>query len=253
MSVQTILNWLGSSAAPGWIAAVIMLIGLIIQWLRGRERPSRVVVEEILETTLLSPPKAVPEPERVKLLYGDQPIEMLWMTELRVRNAGRIVIPEPDLYIQVDSHTKLLGVQLEDVPPSSELEGTASMVKDNTLVVAYPYLNPFREHRQETTIKVLCDRKPDNLTVEGGGRGWSVLFLSTAKKTKVTSKVKRIVVPLVIVGLISFPLGAVLGLFPDIETSATRGLITWLLGFVFLACSIIAAPILERWLTGRLR
>lgn len=211
------------------------------------------MVEQILETTLLSAPKAVPEPEQVKLLYGDQPIDMLWMTELKVRNVGRTVIPEPDLYIQVDSHTKLLGVQLEDVPPSSELEGTASALKDNMLVVAYPYLNPFHEHKQETTIKVLCDREPENLTVEGGGKGWSVVFLSSAKKRKVKSQVNRIVGPLVIMGLASVPLGMALGLSPDSERSAIRGLLVWLLGFVLITFSSMAQHVLERWLTGRLR
>ena len=178
---------------------------------------------------------------------------MLWMTELQVRNTGNTVIPEPDIYIRVDNETKMLGVQLEDVPPSSELEGTCSVLKDNTVIVAYPYLNPFHEHKQETTIKVLCDRRPENLTVEGGGKGWSVVFLSSAKKKRVKIKVNRIVAPLIIVGLLSFPLGAVLGLFPDIERSATRGLRIWLFGVVWLACSTMAQPILERWLTGRLR
>lgn len=217
-----------------------MAVGLIIQYLRGRERPSRVVVEQILETTLLSAPKGVPEPERVKLFYGDQPIDMLWMTELRVRNVGRTVIPEPDLYIRVDSLTKLLGVQLEDVPPSPELEGTASTVEDNRLVVAYPYLNPFHEHKQETTIKVLCDRKPEHLTVEGGGKGWSFAFLSSANKEEVKKKVAWIVGLSWAASIVSLALGLVQVPF-------------LLLGFVLFAWSIMAGPVLERWLIGRLR
>lgn len=192
MSVEPILNWLGSPAAPGWIAALIMAIGLIIQWLRGRERPSRVIVEQVLETTLLSTPKDPHDVARVRILYAEEPIDMLWMTELQLRNVGKTVIPEPKIYIQVDDETKVLDIQVQEVPPGSEADRVSLFVKHNTFMVAYPYLNPFHEHQQEAAIKVLCDRKPETLTVEGGGKGWSIAFLSSTLKQHIEKTAKRV-------------------------------------------------------------
>jgi len=189
---QSITDWLVSSAGAAWIIGILGFAFGIFQWLRGRERPSRVIVEQVLETTLLSAPKDPHDVVRVRILYAEEPIDMLWMTELRLRNVSKTVISEPKIFIQVDDETKVLDIQVQEVPPGSEAERVSLSVKDNTFMVAYPYLNPFHEHKQETTIKVLCDRKPETVTVEGGGKGWSIAFLSSSRKGHIEKTVKRI-------------------------------------------------------------
>jgi len=246
MNVQAILNWLGSSAAPGWIVAVVATITLVITWLRGRERPSRVIVEQVLETTLLSAPKDPHDVARVRILYAEEPIDMLWMTELRLRNVGKTVIPEPKIYIQVDDETKVLDIQVQEVPPGSEADRVSLSVKDNTFMVAYPYLNPFHEHQQQPAIKVLCDRKPETLTIEGGGRGWSLVFLSTARKGQTNERAGQIA---------GLSLGATIVVFVVAwflaRSSASGRAPTWIvvLGFVLFAWFMMSQWVAERLLT----
>jgi len=228
-------------------ASALVLIGLY--WVVFiRKRPSRVLVEQTLETTLVSTPKDLDltDAEPITLLYGENPVDMLWMTELRVRNLGRDVISRVHLRVQVDNETRLLGADLANLPPGTQWDSdTYYQIHGNTLGIALSYLNPFHEHKQETTIKVLCNRKPQiPLTIKGGGKGWSVAFVSSTMKENVQRKASIIFLLSTAMALGS--LGYAVASEPP-----KKGIL--ILGFVLLACSIIAEPILERWLTGRLR
>jgi hypothetical protein len=250
MGITSILTPEAIATYVTGIASALVLIG--IYWVVFiRKKPSRVIVEQVLDTTLLSAPKDLREAERIRILYGEEPIDMLWMTELRVRNAGNTVISDPNIYVQVDNETKMLGVQLQGVPPSPELEETCSLIRENSVTVAYPYLNPFHEHKQETTIKVLCNRKPENLTVEGGGRGWSVAFLSSAKKQQIGRRAAKIVLISIFTVFASVILAGVIATFFPSAQTVSKSLT--MLAIVLIAWSLIAGPVLERWFTRSAR
>lgn len=190
MSIQSLLDWLSSPAAPGWIFGALMFVIALLQWLRGRKRPSLVVVRQILATSLVSAPKDVPR--RVTINYGDRRVGMVWVTDLRVRNTGQDVIPRPVLYLEVDDGTTILDNDLDDLPPgeqiTSSLEG---MGAGNRVIVEFPYLNPFDQYKQEPLVKLLCDREPERLTVKGGGEGWALEYYSLG--TRRESLLRRLV------------------------------------------------------------
>lgn|GEM_PF-4104162 len=246
MNVEPILNWLGSSAS-GWIVAVAAIITLVITWLRGRERPSRVIVEQTLDTTLLSTPKDLDltDVEPITLFYGDNRIDMLWMTELQARNLGRDAISKVHLRVQVDNETRLLGADLANLPPGTQWDSdTYYQIQGNTLGVALAYLNPFHEHKQETTIKVLCDRKPETLSVEGGGKGWSTVFLSSAIKERAEKTSKRIYIRVGIVLMASsFGVPALLRYLDHNDLAKQWAYISMALFTLFV---FLGQPVLER-------
>ena len=64
------IEWLMSDAGAGWIVGILGLMLALISYLRRREQPSRVVIQEVSRTRLLDI-RFIPRSENLRVLFTD--------------------------------------------------------------------------------------------------------------------------------------------------------------------------------------
>ena len=166
---ETVLHWMQTNAPAAWISSLIAIITCIFL-LRSRKKPKRIVLREVRNTSVVSIWPTVRN--KIKMTFEDKPIQSLGQIEADIFNSGSEAIQQPTFTLTLPEESVVLGILL--TPDNSE---TQCKFDRNKIIIALPYLNPVREHKQIVKLSLLTDGRTKIIEVTGGGEGWSVQHL----------------------------------------------------------------------------
>lgn len=159
-----------TNAPAAWISALVAASSCILL-LRSRKTPKKLVFREVSNTSVVSIWPAVRD--KIKMTFDDKPISSLGQIEARVFNSGSEVIHEPSFVVSLPKKSEVLSVST-----SPEHFNAQWIVRDNTVTVSLPYLNPVRDHSQIVKLSLLTEGRTKIVGITGGGEGWSVKHLA---------------------------------------------------------------------------
>lgn len=149
------------------------LIGLFGSWW-NQKRPNRIEVQHTVSFAFLSIVQRIHP--RISVAIDGNPVARFAQVKLAIRNRGPDTIKDIVLTIEFKSADKLLECELSGVDAESKIDGLK-------LVVAIPYLNPYRQHHETLTAKVVGDGEfRSGVVVTGRGAGWSAFYASAQRK-----------------------------------------------------------------------
>ena len=197
MHISTILTPGAIATYVTGVFSALVLMGLY--WVAFiRKKPSKILIEELFGTALLQTPKQLTED--VKILFRDEPIEKLYMITFRVRNIGAKTIKDILFDVTVEEPTEILSIIQASWPYGADFSST---YRGNINTNRITYLKAFREHGDEAQFALLFDSKPTDLDVRGGGKDWSIAFLSSGLKDHIDETARQVRRWCSIVGLLS--------------------------------------------------
>ncbi len=147
-------------------ATITGLFAVFVWWL-GRRRPNKVLVREAGVTSLVRIAKSVRAD--IATTFKGSAVTNLSQVEFNIQNVGHDPIESVALIFTLPADTAILGHETggPDGRTSGVLRGPA------ILEISLRYLNPYRDHREAVTLKIVCDGPVAGWTVAGSGRGWS--------------------------------------------------------------------------------
>lgn len=185
----TFINWLIGEAGIGCLIGVLTLLGgiagAIFSWLK-RERPTRVIVQELMETVLLDIHPA--QRKNLSVFYtsseGEQTrINNLIQKSLCIYNMGTKNIEEPLnllLYLsERDTSKKPAGFW--KIFFDSPLQCQSELLTDESgtnigVKITLPFLNSYSYHQQIVIAKLVSEHPVEIKLVGGIGKGWSASY-----------------------------------------------------------------------------
>ena len=163
---DSLARWFSTNAPAAWISAVVA-ISTLAYVLVSRKKASRVVVRETKNTTLVTIWPSVRE--NIELTYLGHKIDTLAQIDLEIFNQGSEVIQRPTIRVALASGSRILGTRL--IPESN---GTQRILEGDGVTLTLPYINPVAQHKHIWKLSILADGDTEQITVSGGGVGWSV-------------------------------------------------------------------------------
>jgi hypothetical protein len=185
------------------IAAVVgVLLGTLISWLRSRSRPHYLVCEDYFRARIALGGKpwdwsvswyagkqgsialeaGLPQ---TKVLYKDQPVNVLSVLRLRFRNTGERIIDHPNVMVKLDESTRILGcaIHLEPERPDvggveniqseraiAQRDSNSRIVEPNKVAVTLESLYPHSAAEEVAILDIYCSGEIQNPEVSGQGR-----------------------------------------------------------------------------------
>jgi hypothetical protein len=156
----------------GWDKVVGPLVGatvtgvfaLVIWWLNVK-RPTRILVQELDITSLIRIADTVRP--RITATLDGKPVARLSQVEVSITNESAETIKDILIRFRFSELTEILECEL------SNDEATRTIESTNELLVAIPFLNSRRYHKDRVIAKLICDGPVRECTVTGRGEGWS--------------------------------------------------------------------------------
>lgn len=195
------------------IGAVLLLIGTLIGFLYKvylSRKGNFVKVSLEAQTPQVSVGKDVES--NLKILYSDNPVENIVLSNLSIRNMGDIDLEEVMLDISITDKDGLILQEAENVfkvnikdpanisnidmhydPKAEENKEFGHHIK-----IYRTYLNRYKAHKDEEIIFNIFSGIPLSFNVSGGGKGWGTKFVDTTSKS---SSGKNIIILFLIFGI----------------------------------------------------
>lgn len=181
MSSGDFLSWLFSDAGAGWVFGIVSLLAVIISYV-GRKRPNRIVIREVLRSTLGN---FMGEFKKdIQILVDGKRVFQLGQIDVEIYSEGSTPVTAPVITLTVPAHSKILDVAVE---AQDDCLATSEIV-NNKGIIKIPFLNPVREHGHFLKASIIVDGNMDNVEVTGSGVGWSVRHLRTIATDEVVSR-----------------------------------------------------------------
>jgi hypothetical protein len=160
-------------SGAGWIAWVTTVVIFVITLWRNRRRPQKVVCRKRRVTSLVDVKKTVGT--RIKVTLDNKVVQNLSLIEFDVVNAGITIINDIRILFNFDPSTKILDRRIkEHSVRAADFELHVGTTEQNIEDIRIPYLNPYSEHRHKIFVGILCDGEVDDVTIIGGGPGWTI-------------------------------------------------------------------------------
>ena len=174
MTSEAIWTWLWGEAGAAWIGLAVTLLIVIWRWWR-RERPPRVIVQEVSEAHLL----ITPSQHTLRVLYqdsqgGEHEIKDLWQKQIVIYNSGDKDITGP-IELTLDARPATSDTQKPDYI-EWYVQGQDHHELSPKLELNLPYLNSYKIHGSQWNIRLLSETKTE-LSVTGDGPGWSSYYI----------------------------------------------------------------------------
>ena len=185
--MKVFLDWLITEAGAGWIIGILGLIAGFYTWLR-RERPPRVVIQEIENIRLLNVHPS--QQENLSVHFVDERgeaerIESLEQKELVIYNNGtKDILQSIELSLAVCEEDSKKGFSGFWRLIFDDDAGISQVVCDNTenawtgVHVEVPYLNSYPVHKHYVKAYLISERGVRLDLLKGVGKGWSAYLVS---------------------------------------------------------------------------
>lgn len=165
------LDWLISDAGAGWTFGILTVLSWIVTAIVRRARPLKIKAVEI---TRFSTMEIDPElRDRTEVRFDNVTVSNLQVSHIVLRNSGSSVINSPEIVIELPVAAKLLTVRARAMPGGKDVPLT---LNNHTISIHPMFLNPYKEHRSEVQVTLLCDGELTDVAVTGSGVGWSLVF-----------------------------------------------------------------------------
>ena len=181
MQAPTQPGWFYSTAPAAWTTALIAVGTLIFNYIR-RRRPSRILIREIQNSSLLSVPDVIRD--EIEVTFEKRPIQQVGEIFVQIFNDGSETIRQPKFFLTLPQNANILAAHAFR-PCEGQLKYA---IKGNTVGLTLDFLNPVREHKHRLAVVILADGDTKNVTATGSGEGWSVRYEplpSTTRQMKI--------------------------------------------------------------------
>ncbi|PDV98620.1 hypothetical protein [Candidatus Chloroploca asiatica] len=178
------MDWLFSEAGVGWIVAIGALIGWISTYIR-RERPSRIVIQELETLQLLDIHPS--QQGKIVIQYTDNsiahPIRNLVQKKVVIYNSGTQDIVEPVTFsVPIkggdESSVGIFGF-VKAISENTEFTMVPEKSDNDQIVnfkITLEHINSVHKHGNHITVFFLTEEFFDFNTNRLTGKGWSIQF-----------------------------------------------------------------------------
>ncbi len=185
--MQSFWQWFIGEAGAGWIIGILGVIGGVYAWLR-RERPPRIVIQEVKQISLLDIHPS--QSDKIHVGYSDtdgseHKIESLEQVKLAVYNLGTKDITETVDFVLTFRRKKqpadaedsesigFWRLVFDDATCEAESIPTDGSVHEQSVRIRIPYLNSYRTHHHYALAYLMTEHAAQLQLVRGNGKGWS--------------------------------------------------------------------------------
>ncbi len=155
------------------LGVVVAGIGFIISRFINRDRPKKVVVAKVKETSLVEIDEEVRDD--IQVTYKGRLTSSLYLSTFSISNKGKEVIDDIKVSIQLPNANVVEAI-IEDSISGRQCQ-VSNEENGNCLTVSIPYLNPENIYKDKLTIKTFAFRSIHVASIQGGGRGWTVDYV----------------------------------------------------------------------------
>ena len=166
MTPQSVFDWLFSDAGAGWVFGFVSVTVLIANRIAS-SRGDKITFKEVYKIPFMSSGK------RIGITFDGNPVKSLKLMAFEVLNSASKVITPIELLLTFPPGCRLLEASCDIRPDTASID-VITEIKENMLRINLPYLNPFRAHREVLSIMAFLDGDFGNVSITGGGGGWSV-------------------------------------------------------------------------------
>jgi hypothetical protein len=248
--IRVVWNWLISEAGAGWIVA----IGTAIAWLlerRRRERPPRVIIQEVARTRVLDIHPS--QQHKISVRYNHQdtimPITEMEQREFVIYNAGTSDIVEPVQFTLVfereDEAKKRYGIYDWSF---DTFDYKITGIPDDAVVgyeIEFPYLNSYHLHKSVIRAYLVTDGDVDIELFIGGGKGWSAYLVTELQLKQMYERYHGLYLRFL---KTSFWASVLVGLLIGVLENSKYGFLAFFCGLVTMAVAalVIITTVLDR-------
>jgi len=163
---------------PSWVSvALASVVGLsgwaavVFSW-RRRSRPTRIAVKEVLHENNFVRLVGQVSAGKVQVLLDGKPVSQPSKARWLIYNEGSTVLRD----VKIDFHFVGCTPIVRAIDPGGNDCNLSAL--GHQLEIHFPYMNPKREHKAQSTLDVLADGPLDRVEISGYGPGWSVHTIS---------------------------------------------------------------------------
>lgn len=211
--MESFWDWLIGEAGAGWIIGLLGVMGGVYAWLR-RERPGRVIVQEVNRVRLLDIDAS--QRNQLAVYYKESDGTQVQITDLVqsewvIYNGGSRDILEP-FSITLGPKGKAYSGFLKVVGQDNWCRSSVIRDPGNQVVTGirfeFDYLNAYQEHEQIARFFLLAEQVFSVELVEGNGRGWSAMLDKSGSSSGIAiapvEAVLWLVMMISVVGMVMF-------------------------------------------------